>query len=96
VTRLYFDKGTQLYDLNLSSCPTLQDLKNHLQPKEKEQNKPKLLYYLNGTKKRWIKDEEDYKTYLKAKSHLNHLDLYSVDEISPLSNTFAENARRLI
>lgn len=68
-TRLHYLKENKSYDIDIGSFPKLEDLNRNLEHylllKEKLDNKPKLLYYLKGTKKQWIKDEEDYKNYLK-------------------------------
>lgn len=92
--------NSKQYSLDIRSTPTLEDLnkrvEDHLLSKDKAEKKPRLLYYLDGTQKRWIKSEEDYKTYLKQRKSSNHLDLYSVQERAPLLSSFEENANRLI
>lgn len=99
-TRLHYFKVNRSYDIDIGSCPKLEDLNKNLEhnlvSKEKLDKKPRLIYYLNGTKKQWINSEEDYKIYLKQRSCSNHLDLYWVDKRAPLLNSFEENANRLI
>jgi hypothetical protein len=52
--RLHYLKENRSYDIDIGSFPKLEDLNRNLEHylllKEKLDNKPKLLYYLKGTK----------------------------------------------